>query len=111
MERKEREIGSCIFNSLQNVVSQNVENNIDVTFYSDNCCGQNKYITTMYLYAVHNLENLQSITHKFLIKGHSQNEADNVHSLIEKEIKKNRKLPNLLSASIYSTNKECQKKI
>lgn len=70
-KRGANEIGSCIFNYLQDVVCRNAENNIDVIFYSDNCCGQNKnkFITTMYLYAVHNLANLQSITHKFLIKG------------------------------------------
>lgn len=31
---------------------------------------------------------LNSITHKFLIKGHTQNEADSVHSLIEKSLQK-----------------------
>ncbi|CAH2099230.1 unnamed protein product [Euphydryas editha] len=31
------------------------------------------------------------ITHKYLIKGHTQNEGDNVHSLIEKEIKRKKR--------------------
>lgn len=31
---------------------------------------------------------VKSITHKFLIRGHSQNEGDNVHSVIEKQIKR-----------------------
>lgn len=42
-------------------------------------------------------ENIQSITHKYLVKGHTQNEGDNVHSIIEKEIKRNKK-----SGPIYS---------
>lgn len=86
-KRGANEIGSCVFNYLENTC-KDVEDNINVVFYSDNCCGQNKnkYITTLYLYAVYYLANLESIIHKFLIKGHSQNEADNVHSLIEREI-------------------------
>lgn len=48
------------------------------------------------MYAVY-LFNIQSITHKFMIRGHTQNEADNIHSLIEKEVKKN-----LKSGPIYT---------
>ncbi|KAL4714260.1 hypothetical protein ACJJTC_009612 [Scirpophaga incertulas] len=59
-------------------------------FYSDNCCGQqkNQFIFSMYIYAVQNLPNIKSITHKFLIKGHTQNEGDSVHSTIERQIKR-----------------------
>lgn len=66
---------------------------IHVTFYSDNCCGQNKnkFITSLYSYAVYKFENIHSITHKYLIKGHTQNEGDSVHSLIEKEIQRHKK--------------------
>jgi len=38
----------------------------------------------LYLYAVTHL-NIPSITHKYLIVGHTQNEGDNVHSVIEKQ--------------------------
>lgn len=38
-----------------------------------------------------NVLKIKSITHKFLIKGHSQNEGDNVHSIIEKKIKRSLK--------------------
>ena len=41
----------------------------------------------LYIYAVNNLD-LDSITHKFLIKGHSQNEGDSAHSLIERQVKR-----------------------
>lgn len=95
------EIGTCILKYFDMLFSNNdnlSETGLDITFYSDNCCGQNKnkFITSLYLYAV-NRYNIKSLTHKFLIKGHSQNEGDNVHSLIEKEIKKN-----LKSGPIYT---------
>lgn len=44
----------------------------------------------MYLYAVEKFR-LKSITHKFLIRGHTQNEGDVVHSTIEKSLKKVKK--------------------
>lgn len=42
----------------------------------------------MYIHAVATIQNLNSITHKFLIKGHTQNENDSAHSVIERNIKK-----------------------
>lgn len=44
----------------------------------------------MYLYAVENYR-INSITHKYLSRGHSQNEGDAVHSVIEKSLKKLKK--------------------
>lgn len=41
----------------------------------------------MYLYAVQKFK-IKSTTHKFLITGYTQNEGDNVHSVIEKAIKR-----------------------
>ncbi|CAG4919702.1 unnamed protein product [Colias eurytheme] len=84
------EIGSCVYKYLEELATKHP--NCDVIFYSDNCCGQqkNKYILTMYFFAVSKL-NIKSITHKFLIRGHTQNEGDTAHSLIEKCIKKERK--------------------
>lgn len=38
--------------------------------------------------AVQNLPNIKSITHKYLIKGHTQNKGDSAHSQIEREIKR-----------------------
>lgn len=91
------EIGTCVWKYLEEV-SKDAKDPLNIIFYSDNCAGQNKnkFIMTMYMYAVH-LFNIQSITHKFLIRGHTQNEADNIHSLIEKEVKKN-----LKSGPIYT---------
>ncbi|CAF4946537.1 unnamed protein product [Pieris macdunnoughi] len=67
--------------------------NSNIIFYSDNCCGQqkNRFLVGMYYYAVETLP-IKSITHKYLIRGHTQNEGDNVSSLIEKSIKRAKSL-------------------
>lgn len=44
-----------------------------------------------------NYLNIKSITHKFLIKGHTQNEGDSVHSQIERQVKRQ-----LRSGPIYT---------
>lgn len=82
--RGANEIGTCLYNFLK-LCAQN----IPVVLYSDNCCGQNKnkYIASMLLYAVTQL-NIPSISLKFLVVGHTQNEGDNMHSLIEKQKKR-----------------------
>lgn len=85
--RGANEIGSCVLSYLRNL-SKIFNEDRNVIFYSDNCAGQqkNKFLFSMYLYAVRNLEKIQSITHKYLITGHTQNEGDNAHSLIERSI-------------------------
>lgn len=95
------EIGSCVFDYLKSISENNADRTLNIIFYSDNCNGQNKnkYIASLYSYAVAHFDNIQSITHKYLIKTyteHTQNEGDNAHSLIEKEIKRN-----LRSGPIY----------
>lgn len=84
------EIGSCVLRYIKNLVNTvNSVDEIDIIFYSDNCCGQqkNKFLLAAYSYIVDTL-NIRSITHKFLITGHSQNEGDNVHSVIEKKVRR-----------------------
>lgn len=44
----------------------------------------------MYYFAVQRL-NINSITHKYLVKGHTQNEGDTVHSIIEGSLKRAKK--------------------
>jgi len=80
-KRGENEISTCIYKFLIEYCT-----NKHTIFYSDNCCGQqkNKFMISLYLYAVTHL-NIPSITHKYLIVGHTQNEGDNVHSVIEKQ--------------------------
>ncbi|XP_062529653.1 uncharacterized protein LOC134200558 [Bombyx mori] len=98
-KRGANEIGSCLLKVFEKLSAESPnDNGCNLILYSDNCAGQNKnkFIVALYLYAVTHL-NIKSITHKFLIKGHTQNEGDNIHSLIEKEITKN-----LKSGPIYS---------
>lgn len=73
------EISTCIYQLLINeCLGKNV------TFYSDNCGGQNKnrFMAVMYLYVIRKYD-IQSINHKFLIVGHTQNEGDSMHACIE----------------------------
>lgn len=82
--RGANEIATCIFTYLSTL-----PNDKDVIFYSDNCVGQNKnkMVLAMYLYVV-TQSNVNSITHKFLTVGHTQNEGDSMHSVIEKAKKR-----------------------
>ncbi|KAB0801044.1 hypothetical protein PPYR_05398 [Photinus pyralis] len=93
------EIGTCVLLYLEEL--SKTKPGADVVFYSDNCGGQqkNKYVPTqqllkffigMYLYAVEKF-NINSITHKYLVRGHTQNEGDAVHSIIERSVKKAKK--------------------
>lgn len=104
-KRGATEIGSCVLRYLNQLVEENENGkSLDVIFYSDNCCGQqkNKYLVTAYSYAVNKLP-IRSITHKYLITGHSQNEGDNVHSIIEKQIVKYLKSGPIYVPDEYST--------
>ncbi|CAH2000479.1 unnamed protein product [Acanthoscelides obtectus] len=85
--RGSNEIGSCLLKYLEYKAS--AQENVEVVFYSDNCAGQqkNKFILAGYFYALSKY-NIKSITHKYLIRGHTQNEGDNVHSVIEKHVKR-----------------------
>lgn len=97
-------IGSCVLNYIKALIDENLGKDIDIIFYSDNCGEQqkNKYLLSVYAYAVINLR-VKSITHKFLIRGHSQNEGDNVHSVIEKQIKRHLKSGSIYTPQTYST--------
>lgn len=86
-QRGVNEIGTCVLDYIKTLCEAG---KTDIIFYLDNCSGQqkNKFMMALYLYAVNNLPNITSITHKFLIKGHTQNEGDSAHSLIEREVKR-----------------------
>ncbi|GFV25435.1 uncharacterized protein TNCV_1147051 [Trichonephila clavipes] len=83
------EIGNCVLKYLQ-YLNDKANRPIDVVLYSDNCCGQqkNNFMMSMYKNAVTTLKNIKSVTHKFLVNGHTQNEGDSAHSTIEKEVKR-----------------------
>ena len=84
--RGANEIGSCVLSYIESVNDTDCK---DIIFWSDNCAGQNKnkFMIALYLYAVQKY-NIDTITHKFLIKGHTQNEGDSAHSVIERQIKR-----------------------
>lgn len=63
---------------------------------------QNKFIIGLYQYALKVFPNLKTITHKFLIRGHTQNEGDSVHSVIEKQIKLSLKSSTIYTAYQYA---------
>nr|CAI5827309.1 unnamed protein product [Callosobruchus analis] len=99
------EIGSCILRYIQSLEEKVATAPVDLIFYSDNCCGQqkNRFMFSMYLYAVQKFPYIKSITHKFLIKGHSQNEGDSVHSVIERSIKRSVKSDPIFTPQQYVT--------
>ncbi|XP_028129733.1 uncharacterized protein LOC126888266 [Diabrotica virgifera virgifera] len=99
-KRGANEIGSCIWHFLNEINQKGINDSkmIDIIFYTDNCTGQNKnrFLFGLYSFAVHTLSNINVITHKYLIRGHTQNDADNVHSVIERQITRYKK-----AAAIY----------
>lgn len=58
--------------------------------WSDNCPSQNRNVMIMmsYMWLKNTCPNLKIIEHKFLLRGHTHMEADHVHALIEKCLKK-----------------------
>ena len=80
------ELGTCVLQYIKSITESGKK---DIIFYSDNCAGQqkNKFMLALYLYAVKELD-VNSITHKYLVKGHTQNEGDAAHSLIERQNKR-----------------------
>lgn len=78
------EIGSCL---LEFIKHKSVEGIKEFRFYSDNCSGQNRnrFIFAMLLYAAVKFK--IRISHSFLEVGHTQNEGDSMHALIENKSK------------------------
>uniref|UniRef100_A0A336L7N8 CSON004503 protein n=1 Tax=Culicoides sonorensis TaxID=179676 RepID=A0A336L7N8_CULSO len=79
------EVSSALYNFILSNVKLGVKKFI---FVSDNCPGQNrnKFLYAFYAYCAAKL-NIQ-IQHLFLVTGHTQSEVDNVHSVIERSLKK-----------------------
>lgn len=80
-KRGANEVGSCLLDYIENFATQGAE---EFRFWSDNCAGQNRnrFVFAMFLFAAKKFN--VSITHRFLEKGHTQNEGDSVHALIER---------------------------
>ena len=75
------ETDSCLYNFIKTKV---LEGKKKFIFYYDNCCAQNKnkFHVSLLWYCLKKID-LKSIQHKCLIKGHKQNEADNIHAAVE----------------------------
>lgn len=100
--RGANEIGSCLLRYIEHTSKNRSEcDNLELVFFSDNCAGQqkNKYIISLYMYALKKYPNIRSICHKFLVTGHTQNEGDCAHSVIERQVKRY-----LKSSPIYLPN-------
>ena len=74
------EIATCIFLYLKSLPVTVT----DVDIFSDCCGGQNRnqYLAAAFMYAVENIPNLSTVTHKYLQTGHTQVECDSMHSAI-----------------------------
>lgn len=75
------EIGSCILKFIKMKIDSGCK---EISFYSDNCAGQNKnkfmYIMLLYAAVTYQIK----ITLSFMEVGHTQNEGDSMHSAIER---------------------------
>ncbi|CAH1640749.1 unnamed protein product [Spodoptera littoralis] len=81
-KRGANEVGSCLLD----FIDQNARNGVkEFRFWSDNCAGQNRNRFVFFLYTYCAKKFNVSIKHRFLEKGHTQNEGDSVHALIERE--------------------------
>lgn len=88
-KRGSREIASCLWAYLQALPSC-VE---EIIMYSDRCAGQNNNRIILFLMAyfvemMANAGRRLSVTHKFMVSGHSHMECDSIHSAIERAKKK-----------------------
>lgn len=56
-----------------------------LTIWSDNCAGQNRntMVIMAYMWLMHQFPHIKVINHKFMLKGHTHMEVDQVHSRIE----------------------------
>lgn len=82
------EIASCLVRWASEVLKHsNIETLI---IWSDNCPSQNRNIMMLvnYLFLLNICPSLKKVVHKFLLKGHTHMEADHVHALIERTLKK-----------------------
>ena len=78
------QIGTCVLKYIQEKAQQS-QQDIEFIFFTDNCA-KNKSMFPLYQYAIANFSNVKRISHKFLIRGHTQNEGESAHSTIEREI-------------------------
>lgn len=80
-KRGANEVSSCLYDFIKTFAEKGAK---EFRLWSDNCAGQNKnrIMFAMYAYAAEKFG--VKITHRFLERGHTQNEGDSVHSVIER---------------------------
>jgi hypothetical protein len=83
-KRGSYEISTCIYMYNKNAGKMN-----EIIYYSDSCTGQQRILQfcIMCLYCVTNLP-INTITHNYFERGHSQMEGDSVHATIENATKR-----------------------
>ena len=76
------EMATCVYYFIKQKAQEGKKHFI---FYSDNCSSQNKnkFYVTMLWFCLSKFK-LSSITHRYLEKGHTQNENDSIYATIEK---------------------------
>ncbi|CAH0397611.1 unnamed protein product [Chilo suppressalis] len=80
-KRGANEVASCLCDFFSKLVSKGIS---EINLWSDNCGGQNRNRIVYYMYLLAaNIFKIK-ICHRVLEKGHTQNEGDSVHALIEK---------------------------
>ncbi|CAB3235002.1 unnamed protein product [Arctia plantaginis] len=80
-KRGANEVASCVYDFIKKFVSKGVK---EFRFWSDDCAGQNRNRIVFGMYAHVAKEYNINITHRFLEKGHTQNQGDSVYSVIER---------------------------
>lgn len=83
-KRGANEVASCLYDFLSKLALKGVT---EIYLWSDNCGGQNRNRIVFYMYLVAAINLNIKICHRFMEKGHTQNEGDSVHALIEKTAK------------------------
>lgn len=84
-KRWSNEIATYLLKFMKYMVDKGIN---EFCFYSNNCSGQNqnRFIFAMREYAAFTFK--VKITHRFLEKGHTQNEGDSMHACIENSHKR-----------------------
>ena len=77
------EIASCLYSYFRYHCTEDIEL---ITVFCDNCPGQNKnrMICQMLSMVIQHFENIKAVQTIYLEQGHTQNENDTAHSIIEK---------------------------
>ncbi|CAH2096785.1 unnamed protein product [Euphydryas editha] len=75
------EVSSCLLDFIKSHAERGIK---EFRLWSDNCAGQNRnrIVFSLYMYVAKKLG--VTVTHRFLEKGHTQNEGDSVHATIER---------------------------